>query len=130
MFFVSRYRLCVFISWVLCFVAYLIPWVESGTGFLPGFRLILFTAPYALGLVLGFISLCIGTHRLLLAILAFVLMIVSVVCVIFYWYSLALHYVATGGGVAELEIGVWLALIASTVYLVLNILLHRVRKIC
>lgn len=114
-------KLYVVISWILCFIAYLMPWVRSNVGFLPAFKLTLFTFPYAVGLALGLISFWIKKRRLLLNISACILMIIGVLCVIFYWYSLALHYVATGGGVAELEIGVWFAFATTIIYLLLNI---------
>lgn len=116
----SRCRFYIIASWILCLLAYLMPWVKSNIGILPAFKLIPFTTLYVIGLALGLIPLWIKAYKLLLAILACVLMITSILCVIFYWYSLALHYVATGGGVAELEIGVWFAFVTAIVYLLLN----------
>lgn len=105
-------RIFVF-SWILCLIAYLMPWAEGNKGILLGFSLAPFTLPYLIGLIVGLVSLMAKVRKLLLAIAASMLMVFGVFMVIFYWYSLALHY----GGVAKLMIGVWIALIASALYL-------------
>ena len=104
-----------YISWILCLVSFLLPWARSSTGILFGFNLTPFTTPYIAGLVIGFPQLVTKVKKIL-PILACILMVWGVFNVVFYWYNLALHYIATGGGVAEILIGAWIAL-ANLLYL-------------
>jgi hypothetical protein len=52
-------------------------------------------------------------------------MVWGVINVAFYWYNLALHYVATSGGAAEILIGSWIAL--ATAFLHLAVTIYRFR---
>lgn len=125
---VLKQRLMLVLFWLLVFVAYLIPWSESSKGLHNGLGLLPFTTPYLSGLVLGLHAVFVKTRRFLLAAIASILMITGVLLVVFWWYGLALHYVATGGGVAELEPGIWFALAIILVYLLLSIYMHIVKK--
>lgn len=112
------YKLLAF--WFLCLLAYLIPWAESNKGLLQGFNLIPFTFPYLLGLLVGLLPIIAGGRRLFVAIVASILMLFGVLLVLIYWYSLALHY----GGVAELEVGIWIALVVPLLYLLGSIYVY------
>jgi len=113
-----------YISWVLCLVSFLLPWARSSTGILFGFNLIPFTIPYIAGLAIGFPPL-VGKVKKVFPVLACILMVWGVINVAFYWYNLALHYVATSGGAAEILIGSWIAL--ATVFLHLAVTIYRFR---
>jgi hypothetical protein len=54
-------------------------------------------------------------------------MVWGVFNVVFYWYNLALHYIAIGGGVAEILIGTWIALATAFLYLVVTIYRYQSR---
>jgi hypothetical protein len=115
-----------YISWILCFIAYLLPWARSSTGILLGFNLTPFTTPYIAGLVIGFPQLVTKAKKIL-PILACILMVWGVFNVVFYWYNLALHYIAIGGGVAEILIGTWIALATAFLHLVVTIYRYQSR---
>ncbi|GEM_PF-2578370 len=124
----NKLRLILVVSWLLVFMAYLAPWSESNRGLHSGLGLLPFTAPYLVGLVLGLLAVFTKTRRFSLVIAPSILMFTGILLVISWWYGLALHYVATGGGIAELEPGIWLATAASLVYLLLSIYVHASKK--
>lgn len=111
-------RLYALALWALVLLDYFIaPWAKASAGPLRGYELLPFTLPYLAGLLLGLLATTSTARKLAaLTIIAGALMATGVLLVVFWWYSLALHYVATGGGVAELEPTVWLTLKDSVVF--------------
>ena len=117
------------ILWILCLAVFLVPWARGSTGMLFGFNLLPFTIPYIVGLAIGFPPIVTRSRRALLTVLASIFMLWGALNVALYWYSLALHYVATGGGVAEILPGTWIALITALAYLITALLpIHKTRK--